>query len=132
MQMVTTNRRHQTSPKLLSDTKQTGEENKNVLFTVNRVVFFRQSLTSTKSNWVRIILCKANIICPALKNQQGQSSEMCANSISCAPGELNETLMEMVRGGRGCARDVFLEGLQFRGRSRWTADNQTAAVINSL
>lgn len=35
-------------------------------------------------------------------------------------------------GWRGCARDVFLEGLQFRGRSRWTADNQTAAVINSL
>lgn len=105
--MVTTNRRHQTSPKLLSDTKQTGEQNKNVLFTVNRVVFFRQSLTSTKSNWVRIILCKANVICPALKNQQGQSSEMCANSISRAPGELNETLMEMVRGGGRDVRETF-------------------------
>lgn len=109
--MVTTNRRHQTSPKLLSDTKQTGEQNKNVLFTVNRVVFFRQSLTSTKSNWVRIILCKANVICPALKNQQGQSSEMCANSISRAPGELNETLMEMVRGGAGMCERHFLGGV---------------------
>lgn len=70
---------------------------------------------------------------------------MCANLISCASGELNTAVDRSGRRGeiqRERDGDVsvsqppfcsvfFLEGLQFRGRSRWTANNQTAAVINS-
>lgn len=66
------------------------------------------------------------------KNQRGQSSELRANLISCAPGELNKAVDGRgTEGGRGCERAVSWRGLQFRGRSRWIAGNQTAAVINS-
>lgn len=68
------------------------------------------------------------------KNQQGQSSELRENLISCASGELNKAVDESCAEGDGDVRvdnHRFLEGLQYRGRSRWTASNQTGAVINS-
>lgn len=56
------------------------------------------------------------------------------NLISCASGELNKAIDGSGTEWDGDVRATshhFLEGLQFRGRSRWTANNQTAAVINS-
>lgn len=52
----------------------------------------------------------------------------------CSGGGLNETVDGSAAEGEGDVRVAghhFLERLQFGGRSRWTANNQTAAVINS-
>lgn len=109
LQMVTAKTRHQMSPKLLSDTKQTTclqQKRGNVRFLPLATSFFYvQSVTSTKSNWVQIILWKANIIYPALKINRGKSSEMCVNLISCAWGELNETVDGSAAEGDGAVRE---------------------------
>lgn len=97
------------SSKLLSVTKQISilsEKKGKCVFSINSLSlssFFLQSLTSTKSNWVQIILREANIICPALEINGGKSSELCANLIPRASGELNKAVGGSgAEGGRGC------------------------------